>query len=70
MVELERIAQMVDDRDAEIWTLAAMPPTAVWSVLPGERELWERPIDYSNRRAGDPALPPELEMVRRNGVLK
>ena len=70
MVELERIAEMIDQREQRIWKAATLPPEAVWGITPRGAEIWEAPVDHTL----DPSLlgspPPRLDAVRRNGVIR
>ena len=70
MIELERLAQMIDAREREIWSTRKPPTDAVWATPPGDREIWEEPLDHAAHAEGSDDLPPQLDSVRRNGVIK
>lgn len=51
--EFDRLRQMVEERDVIVWERAKAASGFIWSVPPGESELWEQLPVYDATAGGD-----------------
>ncbi len=70
MMELERIVQMVEEKERALWVQFSQFQGDPWSSTPGAEEIWETPVDYGMPADIRKGTPPQTPTIRRNGATK